>query len=350
MAAYISFQPSDFFNTTLYTGNGTAIGSGGLAVTGVGFQPDFTWIKNRDTTDNYILTDAVRGATNYVNCDRTNIQATNAESLTTWGADGFTLGNHAAVNTSAEAYVSWNWKAGTTTGLSGGTITPTAYSINTTSGFGIYQYDGNSTSGATIAHGLGAVPQLVIVKCLDAAENWATGQVGFAFTQWMPLDTSGTPTTTAVTWNDTAPTSTLITLGDNALVNTHTTLGYIMYAFAEKRGFSKFGVYTGNNNVEGPMIYTGFRPAWVLFKRIDSSENWSLYDNKRGPRNVISLGLRPNLDLAESSYGGANAVDFLSNGFKIREGGTNINNGTYIYSAFAEYPLVSSNSKSGVAR
>ena len=345
MAAYISFQPSDFFNTLLYTGTGSS-----NALTGVGFQPDLNWVKSRDDAYNFVLTDSVRGATETIFPNATTAQQTQAQGTTAFGADGFTVGTDNNWNQSGHDYVSWNWKGGTTSVPSGGTITPSACSFSATSGFGIYQYDGNSTSGATIAHGLGAAPQLVIVKCLDAAENWATGQVGFAFTQWMPLDTSGTPTTTAVTWNDTAPTSTLITLGDNALVNTHTTLGYIMYAFAEKRGFSKFGVYTGNNNVEGPMIYTGFRPAWVLFKRIDSSENWSLYDNKRGPRNVISLGLRPNLDLAESSYGGANAVDFLSNGFKIREGGTNINNGTYIYSAFAEYPLVSSNSKSGVAR
>ena len=134
--AYISFQPSDNFSTKLYTGNGTAIGSGGNAITGVGFESDFTWIKQRDAIDNYILTDAVRGATKYLNSDRTNAEATNAESLTSWNSDGFTLGNHAAVNGSGDTFVSWNWKAGTTSGIATNgstTITANSYSFNQTS-------------------------------------------------------------------------------------------------------------------------------------------------------------------------------------------------------------------------
>ena len=132
MAEYISFQPSDFFNTVLYTGNGTAIGSGGNAITGVGFQPDFTWIKNRDAGDNHILTDAVKGATKYISSDDADLQYTNTEYLTAFGADGFTVGSGNPVNTNTEDFASWNWKMGTTSGLTGGTITPTAYSISTT--------------------------------------------------------------------------------------------------------------------------------------------------------------------------------------------------------------------------
>ena len=230
--AYINFQPKDNFHINLWTGNSTT----DRAMTGIGFKPDLLWIKGRNEGTDHELNDAVRGSTKYLNSNDTGVEATEAESVKSFDADGYTLGNANYWNWTAKTFVGWSWKAGTTTGLSGGTITPTAYSINTTAGFGIYQYDGNSTSGATIAHGLGVAPQMVIVKCLDAAENWTVGHTGFGFTKWMPLDTSGTPTATSVIWNDTAPDATNITLGNNSLVNTHTTRGYVMYAFAPIKG------------------------------------------------------------------------------------------------------------------
>ena len=174
MAAYISFQPSDFYNTKLYTGDGTAIGSGGQAITGVGFQSDLTWIKNRASpgTQGHQLFDAVRGATNVIWPEDSGAQATRAESLASWQSDGFTLGSDGDVNYSSSTYASWNWKAGTTSGLTGGTITPTAYSISTTAGQSIIGYTGNGSAGATIPHGLGVVPNMVIVKKLSASGDW----------------------------------------------------------------------------------------------------------------------------------------------------------------------------------
>ena len=170
MAEYISFQPSDFFNTKLYTGTGSS-----NAITGVGFQPDATWIKGRNTTYNHVFTDAVRGVTEELYPNTTGAEVTNAQGLTAFGSDGFTVGTDAGYNGNTNTYVSWNWKAGTTTGIATNgstTITPSAYSFNQTSGFSIVQYTGNSTSGAKVAHGLGAVPEMIIVKTTNTSNEW----------------------------------------------------------------------------------------------------------------------------------------------------------------------------------
>ena len=351
MAAYISFQPSDFFNTVLYTGNAAA-----NSVTGVGFTPNFVWFKSRTSVASYQLIDSVRGnSSSIVSSSAAAAIDPTGDGFTSLDSDGYTFngsGGGGNVN-AAQDFVAWNWKGGTTSGIATNgstTITPSAYSFSQTAGFSVIKYSGNSTGGAKVAHGLGATPAMVMVKNLGGTDSWMVyHQNSNAVPEdyLLQLNTTGSVVDNTM-WNDTAPDAVNLTLGTDNGVNG--SYDYVAYSFAEKKGYSKFGSYIGNNNVDGPMIYTGFRPAWVLFKRYDNSENWSLYDNKRGPINVISLGLRPNIDNIESNYGGSNTVDFLSNGFKIREGGTNINNGTYIYSAFAEYPLVSSNSKSGVAR
>ena len=343
--AFISFQPSAYFNTKTY--DGTAAEQN---VTGVGFQPDFTWLKSsNDVLGNYLF-DSVRGATHALASNGSDAQCSDAQYLKSFDADGFTVGTNTAINGSGDEMVGWNYKAGTTTGLSGGTITPTGYSFSAAAGTSIIQYDGNSTTGATVPHGLGVAPKCVIVKCLDAAENWCVGHTAFGFTKWIPLDTSGTPTTTSVTWNDTAPTSTLVTLGDNSLVNTHSTLGYIMYSFADVTGFQHHGSYTGNGDVDGPMVYTGFRPAFVMIKRLNSSDNWVCFDNKRQGYNETNYISYPNLNLAEATS--TPYFDIVANGFKVRWTDSKANTGgnTYLYSAWAEFPIVSSNSKAGVAR
>ena len=184
--AYISFQPSDYFSAKLYVGTGATAN----AITGVGFQPDATWIKDRDTAYSHRWWNSVIGATKYTTPDNTDVMGTNAQGLQSFDADGFTVGSMASVGENTDNLVSWNWKAGTTSGLSGGTITPTAYSFNATSGVSIVQYDGNSTSGATVPHGLGATPEFVIIKCLDAAENWAVGHNSLGWTKYLRLDTS----------------------------------------------------------------------------------------------------------------------------------------------------------------
>ena len=354
MAAFISFQPSDFFSTKLYTGNGTAIGSGGLAVTGVGFQPDFTWIKNREQTDNHILTNSPVGATKYVNSDRDNAQATNAESLTTWGADGFTLGDHAAVNTNAEDFVSWNWKGGTTSGITtdgSTTITPSAYSFSATAGISIVTYTGNSTSGAKMAHGLGVAPEMIITKNLDLAENWFVYHTGIGNTKYLKLDATSGTVTSATAWNNTNPDSVNVTLGNSAQTNGSNSM--IAYCFASKKGFSKVKSYIGNGNADGPFLYTGFRPSYVLIKNSGGVEAWNVWNDKTPGFNVSNENLQPdNTSAEQTSVAGVKEIDIVSNGFKVRGSNTELNQDGYVftYAAFAEFPFVSSNSKAGVAR
>ena len=349
MAAYISFQPSDFFSTLLYS-----YGAPPSSVTGVGFSSNMVVIKSINGTsgaNNWYAGNTVMGNTISNNWNGTAIE-TSTDSITSYDADGYTMGADATnnINETGTNYVAYSWKAGTSSGLSGGTITPTAYSFSATAGVSIVQYDGNSTSGATVPHGLGVAPKMVMVKCLDTAENWCLGHTSFGFTKWIPLDTSGTPTTTSVTWNDTAPSSTVVTLGANSIVNTHTTLGYIMYAFANVKGFQHHGSYTGNGDVDGPMVYTGFRPAFVMVKRLDSSDNWVCFDNKRQGYNETNYISYPNLNLAEATS--TPYFDIVANGFKVRWTDSKANTGgnTYLYSAWAEFPIVSSNSKAGVAR
>ena len=346
MAEFISFQPSDFFNTKLYTGNGTVIGSGGLAITGVGFQPDFTWIKNRDAADNNMLEDAVRGATKYLVSNTNAAEATSAESLTTWGADGFTLGEDAAVNTNAEDYVSWNWKAGTTSGLSGGTITPNSYSFNTTSGVSIIEFDGNATAGATVPHGLGVAPQFIIVKKSSSTAHWTIYHEALGATKYLTFTT--TAATAATTrWNDTAPTSTVFSLGDDTDVN-GSGVTYMAYCFASVKGFSSLGSYVGNGNADGPFVYTGFKPSMII-RKTTGTDYWSLIDTKRLGFNPDNSYLFPSDSAAE---GAVERVDILSNGFKVRTTDTagNTDGTEYIYAAFAEFPVVSSNDVPAVAR
>ena len=344
--AFISFQPSDFFKPLLYTGNGST-----QTISGAGFQPDFTWIKG-DNSEYHRAYDSVRGATKEIYPNANLGEGTNANTLTSWNADGFAVGTETGVNTNTDDYSAWNWKAGTTSGLSGGTITPSAYSINTTSGVGIYQYAGTSSNG-TIAHGLGTAPECVIVKKFSAADSWWVYHQGTGAGKYMVLDSTAAPVTNSAAWNDTAPTDTLIHLGTAG--NTNSSSGsptYIMYAFAPVKGFSSFGKYYGNNNDDGPFIYTGFRPAFLMVKQSNDVGDWLIMDDKRVGYNPDNNYFKANATSA--SQGAANKCDILSNGFKPRSSGAghdlNGASDTYNYMAFAEFPMVSSNSKAGTAR
>ena len=344
MAAYTTIDDAGaFFNPILYTGTGSS-----LALTGVGFQPDFTWIKNRDAADFYVLTDAVRGVTKYIESNDSVAQVTNVESLKSFDADGFTVGTQAEVNTNTEKYVSWNWKAGTTSGISGGDITPSAYSINTTSGFGVYLYTGNGSSTQTIAHGLGVVPTLVMVESTTLVENWAVYHQSTGNTIRMTLNTGGTTSVNTDTWQDTTPTSTVFTIGSNSRVNTNTET-YVAYVFADVSGYSKMGSYSGNGNADGPFVYTGFRPAFLMLKDSQTSAAWRMFDDKREGFNVENDDLEANTTAVEGTD--AN-LDILSNGFKIRRSVGGLNTAGYknLYMAFAEFPIVSSNDVPVVAR
>ena len=347
MAAYIGFQPSDFFNTKLYSA-----GTAPLAITGVGFQPDLTWIKSRTYADNHNVFDSVRGATDILYPNDTWVEDTQAESLKSWQSDGFTVGTRNDTNRSGKTFASWNWKAGTTSGLSGGTITPTSYSINTTSGFGIYAYGGNGTAGATFSHGLGTTPEFIMVKTLNYAYNWSIQTPTTGNGSRMKLNTNAAKQVGADYWNNTSPTSTLITFGANAEINS-SSYNYIMYAFTPIKGYSRFGNYIGNGNIDGPFIYTGFRPAFVMSKAYSTTGQWMMNDNKRPLyHNGSGAVVYADSTGVETQNTGWTMVDFLSNGFKPRynDGLNNASGVGYIYMAFAEFPCVSSNSIPTVAR
>jgi hypothetical protein len=348
MAAFTTIDDAGlFFNTVLYSGNGTAIGSGGNAITGVGFQPDFTWMKQRSGVNNHNLQNSAVGATKYVNSDRNIAQVTNTESLTTWGADGFTLGSLADVNGSGQTFVSWNWKGGTTAVPSGGTITPSSCSFNATSGFGAYQYTGNATSSQTIAHGLGVAPTMIIIKNLTDVETWQVYHEGIGNTKYLLLDTTAGTTTDTDHWQDTSPTSTVFSLGDDGAVNANTK-DFIAYVFADVKGYSKMGNYLGNGNVDGTFVYTGFRPAFVMCK-YTGVENWAMTDNERLGYNVANYQLYANGTEADVSNV---RMDIVSNGFKCRTTNAEWNGtgNTYVYAAFAANPFVNSSGVAGNAR
>jgi hypothetical protein len=345
--SYISFQPKDYFNTKLYTGNGST-----NAITGVGFQPDWVWIKHRGDTHDHNAYDAVRGVTKMITPNENYAESTVAASLTSFDSDGFTLGNVARSNASGGSLVSWNWKAnGQGSSNTDGSINTTYTSANTTSGFSIIKYTGNSTSGATIGHGLGAVPKVFMCKKINSSgDSWRVYTAMTGNQSQLALDqTSAADSGNTSMWNSTTPTSSLITLGNHTGVNGNTDT-FICYAFAEKKGFSKFGSYTGNGSTDGPMIYTGFKPAFVIIKGSSNTENWHMYDNKRDTGNPTDQALQPNTNSAEFTE--TNVLDFLSNGFKLRVtgGGHNGSGVSYIYMAFAEEPLVSSNGVPNTAR
>ena len=244
MAEYITFQPRDYYSTKLYTGTGAT-----QAITGVGFQPDMTWIKARTATTNHQLGNSVAAQPYYYlkpNLESAEITS-NSDTITSFDSDGFTMGNDGVINDNTITYASWNWKAGTTSGISGGTITPTGYSFNTTSGTSIVRYTGNNTSGATVPHGLGAAPELILLKDLDGTNSWQVYSVGTGNTIYLSLDTSDSQSVSSNRWNDTSPTSTVFSLGDSAAVNGSGN-DYMAFCFAPKKGSSAFGKYTGTSN------------------------------------------------------------------------------------------------------
>ncbi len=344
--AYTTINKStDYFNTKLFTGDGSLP----RAITGVGHQPDFVWLKNRDVSYHHQLYDSVRGTSAGVLYSSSPDAEDSTYQMSSFDSDGYTMGSQlGAVNGSGENIVSWNWKAGTTSGLSGGTITPSTYSINATSGFGIYAYTGTNANG-TITHGLGSTPSVIIVKNrTTSAKAWIVGHKSIGFQNALYLNSTDGSTSEPNLFNSTAPTSSVFTVGTGSLINDSGD-SYIAYAFAEKTGYSKFGSYTGNGNADGSFIYTGFKPAFLMVKRTDTADTWIMYDNKRIGYNPNNYFLQANSNAAESS---SDRFDLLSNGFKPRYDWTPINasGGTYIYMAFAEAPLVGSNNVPCTAR
>ena len=335
-------------STKLYIGNGST-----QSITGVGFAPNLVWIKPRDNTGWHRVFDSVRGTLNVIYPNDTYQNDVTSGSLTAFDSDGFSVGTNAGSNENTEPFVSWNWKAGTTSGLSGGTITPSAYSINTTSKFGIYKYTGNGTAGATIAHGLGATPYLVIVKRLTNAYDWAVQNPYTHATDpqeyILRLNTTNYGTQDDA-FNNTLATSTVVTLGASTYTNaTSADQEYVMYAWAPVKGYSKFSWYKGNGSANGPVINTGFKPSFILVKRWDSgSINWIMADYKREGYNPDNDPLYPDVNVAE---GTADNINIFSNGFKVINSGDDYNNdgGKYFYAAFGQ-PIVASNGVVTTAR
>jgi len=333
-------KPSDYFNTKLYTGNG-----GTQSITGVGFQPDFTWIKSRSAGSWHHMGDVVRGADKRLQTNSTNAESTVTTGITSWDSDGFSLGSNGDTNASSETFASWNWKAnGTGVANTDGSISSTV-SANTTSGFSIVSWTSlASGSNYTVGHGLGSTPAMIIVKGRHESNSWQVyhhKNTSAPETEYLDLSTADATADYPV-WNDTAPTSSVFTCGTWSGFDAGGTM--IAYCFADVQGFSKFGSYTGNGNADGTFVYTGFKPAFVMIKRTDSADGWQMFDNKRDLSNPGIHRLEADSSAAEYT-GQADHLDMYSNGFKPRYSGGNLNGSgaTYIYMAFAEQPLVGDN-------
>jgi len=328
-------KPTDYFNTVLWTGNGST-----QSITGVGFQPDWIWGKNRSDTNSHWVNDVIRGVDIRLVPNTADAEDNpGTDIVTSFDSDGFSLGSNTEGNKSANNYVAWNWLASNTTASNtDGTIT-SSVSANTTAGFSIVSYTGTG-SNATIGHGLGAVPKMIIVKLRSSAGDWTVYNSVIGNTNFLRLNGTLASTSQATYWNNTSPTSSVFTVGSAGDVNTSSGT-HIAYCFAEKKGFSAMGSYQGSGNSDGPMIYTGFKPAMVIFKRTDSTSNWTIYDTTRDSFNVMEDKLHPNTSGAESDFTG---LDFLSNGFKFRttEPTFNASGATFIYMAFASNPFVTS--------
>ena len=344
--SYISFKPSDHFKTLLYTGNG----SDGHSITGVGFKPDFVWTKNRgSSTDNYVH-DIVRGVEKAIRPNVTTGNYDTSINLQSFDSDGFTVGTQDGLNKSGKDIVCWNWLAGGSQGSSNtdGSINTTYTSANTTSGFSIVQYTGNGSTG-TIGHGLGAVPKMIIGKQMTGSANgWGIYHASIGNNKGLAFDTA-VPSTNPF-FNDTDPTSSVFSIGNTGRLNQNSET-YVAYCFAEKQGFSKFNSYVGNGSADGPFVFCGFKPSFVIIKNISATESWYILDNKRPGYNTNNYYITANSSNSEGTSTSL-ATSLVSNGFKIENSDTSMNtNGqNYIYMAFAEEPLVASNGTPATAR
>ena len=311
-------NPELYFQTKLYTGTGSS-----LAITLDGsenMQPDWVWIKERNGATNQMLTDSVRGATKTLHSQNTDTESTDAQALKSFDSDGFTVGTDGDVNTSSDTYVAWNWKK------------------TATAGFDIVSYTGNGSS-RTISHSLSAVPKLIILKNRSESFDWRTyttvidGSMDYVFLNKTDAKSDDTVS---------VPTSSVFSL-DNSNQTNKNGNSFIAYLFADVKGYSKFGSYTGNGNADGTFVYTGFKPAFVITKKTSGTSPWGIHDNKRDPFNEVDelLEADSGAALSDSTYG----RDYLSNGFKIKTSSSGVNGSgtTFIYMAFAESPLVNSN-------
>ena len=322
-------KPTDYFETILYTGNGSSQNIGGLD-----FQPDWVWIKSRSLTKDHDLYDSVRGADKPLESN-TNVveQDAGGQGLTSFRSDGFAIGNRSTINSNSATQVSWNWKE------------------STVAGFDIIAYQGTG-SNLDLSHNLSAIPDWIMIKNRSVDQAWRVYHKSMGFSNRLVLSETGAKSTNALGL-DADPTSSVINIGTGTGTTNTNGDNYICYAFKNVQGFSKFGSYVGNgNNGDGPFIFTGFKPAFCMVKRSSAAgENWLILDNKRDTFNPQDSSIYPNLSNAEDADG-ADYFDFYSNGMKVKtnNGGTNTSGATYIFMAFAEQPFVSSTGVPATAR
>ena len=345
-------DPSVYFQTKLWSGNGSA----GTSITNDGnsdLQPDFFWAKVRNHTYNHIVLDSSRGVTNKrIIPNSTDAEDTYAGFMDSFDTDGFTVDNDVNTNESGKTYVAWQWKVngGTTANNTSGDIGTSVVQANTTAGISIVLYTGNNTGGSTVGHGLGGVPEWILTKSRAAAKPWVVYHASLGNTKSIKLDTNDGAATDSSAWSNTTPSSTTFTLGNGDSNHTGT---MVAYCFRSIQGYSKIGSYAGNGSTDGPFVYTGFKPAWVLIKRDAASSQWHLFDSTRNEFNVANKVLFPSTNEAEQSYTGSDPmIDILSNGFKMRSSYNQVNSssGNYIYVCFAELPFVSSEGVPTTAR
>ena len=339
-------DPELYFQALAYTGQGgdndayTLSGDSNL-------QPDWVWIKNRGTTNEHLLIDSVRGALKALNSNDATATDTISNSLKSFNSDGFTLGGNTSCNADGNTYASWSWKAGGSASNNTDGNTTTSVSVNQTAGFSIMKYDGDGNE-STIGHGLGAEPEYLIFKEIDGAESWRVWSKYSPDTATKALALNLTDAMFSQTNWIGAISSTTITIGSDSSINTSGN-SYICYAFAPKKGYLAIGKYKGNGNADGPFIYTGFKPAFLLYKNTDTADSFFLHDNKRQGFNDQNELLFADSTQAESTV---DRIRFTANGFKTLDSdkGVNKDGDTYVYLAIAEAPLVNSNGVPNNAR
>ena len=326
-------QPAKFFNVITYTGNGTS-----NSVTGVGFKPDLVWVKWRHGTYNHTLGNTTRGTGKYVQADAETAEASDAQSFTAFGSDGFTYGTELSGNQNTYPMISWNWKAngGTTTtndaSATGVGSIDSVYQVDTTAGFSIVTYTGSGSLG-TLAHGLGAVPKFMMIKNRSDSGTTFAVYAGAAGNGFLEIDNDAAYNSGTWAFNNTDPTSTVFTVNSGLSTSSK---NFVAYLWTEIEGFSRFGSYEGNGNADGMFVYTGFRPAWIMTKSVDSTSAWNIFDDQREGYNVDNDTLEANSTAAEAT---TDMIDILSNGFKFRIATDPNVAETYVYAAFARNPF-----------
>ena len=326
MAAYTTIDnPELYFQSKIWSGNNSG---SGISITLDGdenMQPDLVWVKSRDATHAHVLYDSVRTSpAKYLLQPNTNV-AERTAAIGSFDSDGVTFSDSDGFYNGSDTYVGWFWKESADAGLD------------------IVSFAGNDTA-RTISHSLSAVPNMMILKDRDAANDWFvyhSGNTSAQETDYFKLNSPAATADLNTLWNDTSPTTSVFTIGTNGNINT-TGNDYIAFLFANKQGFSKFGKYIGNSSTNGPFVYLGFRPAFIIGKVVSDTNDWFMFDNKRNPSNPVDDSLYPNTAAVENTN---HTIDFLSNGFKINDsdGTVNSDGNTYIYMAFAEAPFVNSN-------